>query len=70
MVGHDIRRLAALDHADVARADVLAVFSISPCQPFFTRSAIASDAIAIALTPSSGRLPAWLARPSISIVIR
>ena len=27
-------------------------------------------AMAIALTPCSGRLPAWLARPSISIVMR
>ncbi len=43
---------------------------MSPCQPCFTRSAMARAAIAMALTPCSGAPPAWLASPLISICKR
>ena len=53
VVGHDVGRLAAL-MTPTLLVPSPSFFVTSPCQPPFTRSAMASDAMAIALTPSSG----------------
>ena len=49
---------------------LLPSFSILPCQPPRSRSAMARAAMAMALTPRSGAAPAWLAKPCTSISMR
>ena len=45
-------------------------FSIRPSQPSRCNWAMASAAMAMALTPFSGATPAWLARPRTRIFMR
>ena len=63
VVGDDVRGLAAVNVADVARAGLPVLENRGRASRRATSWAMASDAMAMALTPCSGAAPAWAARP-------